>query len=237
MNKGACLLLFCYLIRYSSFDGYFCTSLEYLVRKVGSKYNSEKNRHMSKLGKDFSKCLDYLISHDLIRIIDGNYNSNTHIFIGKINENCLHVKENYLSLSVSQFDYLLSLEGRINKSNMFLLYFWIINCSTDTNNGIINACSYSTTHMSEILGITQPSIIKYLSYLCGNEYSDAPLLCFKNETIKINGEFRRFPNIYVKNNEFAKENVELQKKYLKNNFTLRKVPTAFQDVVDYEDLY
>lgn len=237
INKGVCIFLFCFLIRYGSFDGYYYGSLEIIIKKMNNKIILN-NRNTTKTEKDFRSCLDYLIGKKVLELLNGNYKNKTNHFEIKLNEDYTGIKTNYLSISVAQFDYLLSLESRINKPNMFFLLFWIINCSTNNDDGIIiNACSYSIKHMADILNITQPSIVKYLSKLCGEENTDAPLLCFKNETLLINGDFRRFPNIYVKNDKNAKKNVELQKKYIKTKFILRKIPGTFDEVVDYEDLY
>lgn len=236
-NKGMILLLYCYIYRYSSKDGYYSNTIECIAKDLGINFD-KNNRHKTKTIKDLIKSFDFLRDNNIIELLQGNYNSLYYGFKIKINPDYYFQKNKFKLLSYASFDYLLSLEGRINKPNMFRVLFWVMDCSTKNDKEqIIDACSYSTAHMSEILGIAQSSIVKYLSKLCGPENSDAPLLCFKNETLKINEEFRRFPNIYVKNDSFAKENVELQKNYIKTKFVLKKIPGAFQDISDYEDLY
>ena len=85
INKGACILLFCYMIRFSSFDGFFHCSLRTILDEIMNKNEISTGRTVTKFEKDIIRSLDYLIKTNVLDIVKGDYTKKDCIFMGKIN--------------------------------------------------------------------------------------------------------------------------------------------------------
>lgn len=236
-NQGILYLLFCYFVRYSSHDGILMDTVENIYQRMGGELD-DKNRHKPKLVCEIINGIDFLFKENIIFCTKGDYHDMHSLFVIRINSEYLCIEKNFLCITIGQFDYLMLFTGRINKPKMFSLLFWILNCSTRNLDGkVINACAYSVRYMAEIMNTTQTSIKTYLSKLCGLEGSNAPLLKSNNLTMKINGDFKRFSNIYVKNDSHAQENIEMQAAFMKAQFGNNKLTDEFKDLDDYDELF
>lgn len=222
--KGGVLLLYCYIYRFSTRDGFFKGSIQDIITDCGSHYNS-KSKRVTNFVKTVARCISILNEQNIIHF-ENEVDTNDYfapIFL-TINDEYLQLNQKYVSISFSQFDYLIKINTRINKFSMFMLLFWILNCSSKMKSGqIIDACSYSIAYMMKALNLNEATVLKYLSILCGEPGSDAPIIRTTSRTLKIQGNYRRFPNIYVKNDKNYNENIKNQMRFMGEQFKQGKV--------------
>ena len=242
IDRGNLLLLYSYLYRYATFDGLFYSSIEDICKNLGSTFDKKKNRHVPVLAKKLIEGLDYLCAKQVISLEHGDYNEIRSTFTIQIDSKYLNIKQNYISISFANFDYILEKSGKEKKANIFLLLYWILNVSTKNDDGkIINACSYSIMYMSKRLSFSPASICRYLRLLCGNKNTSAPLIRFKYSE-KLDNGYRAFANTYVKNDKNATTNFEQQKDFIIKRFGGIKEVTKKADfnmdyVQDIDDFY
>lgn len=218
--KGGVLLLYSYIYRFSTRDGFFKGSIQEIANNCGSHYDVKSERTVTKFVKTLAKCIKILERKNIINI-QNQVNENdliTPIFI-TFNENYLRLDSKFVSITFSQFDYLIKINSRDNKCLLFMLLFWILNCSSKMKSGqIIDACAFSINYMIQATGLNEMTILKYLSKLCGEPGSSAPLIKTKTKTVNIQGQFRRFPNIYVKNDKDFKDTIKNEMIFLNEKF-------------------
>ena len=242
VDKGTLLLFYSYICRYSTFDGLFSSSIEDICQNLGSTFDKQKNRHVPMLAKKIIECLDYMSLQEVITLKKGDYRDIYKIFTIQIDSQYLNIKKNYIPITFANFDYVLNKAGKDKKANLFMLLYWILNISTKNEDGvIIYACSYSIAYICRKLHFSPSSTCRYLGILCGTKNTTAPLSRFKTASRKVDGVYRGFASIYVRNNEDAYKNYELQRDFIVRHFwgqineTVTESNTDF--VQDIDDFY
>ena len=236
------IMSYCFLKRYSSYDGFYQNSFLNIMEEYGLHYDESKTKSLPKQAKTLMLGFDYLVGENIISLQKGDYHNVYELF--KIKIKCDFTNENFVILKYKDFDYVFNNTKRINKMGMlytllFILNHYIVTYEIDKK-CYYSACGLSLETISKKLGFSTMTAYKYLKNISIEEgyEGESPLIKSKPYYIKVNGKLIRFPNIYVENRANAIKIIEIVRKEICERFKTKnteKEKDSFDYYADFDE--
>ena len=236
------LMAFCWITRFGTQDGYYTNSLYKISVQMGLHYNKDKDRHIPVAMTNFKNGIEYLCEQGSLEIIRGDNNNFEEEVIYKLDTD-FYMKEPYILLNVTYFDYILGSEKRTRKAYLLYVALFILSCYTVKDGKSYCCCSYSIDYLIEALKLTPMTLYRYLKTLADEKTvtdSNKPFVKSKGFYVKTkNGRMLKFTSIYVENKPNALEIIGYQRSYIRNHFLAKEidVPQEFLESDEYYELY
>lgn len=234
--KPGIIMAYCWCARFGTRDGFYHNSLNEISNEMGLHYNKAKDRHHPQRIKNFRDGLQYLIDNSYVFLIDGdlkNYDS-----VLKVQVNYDYDLSRYVLINFKHFDYIFTLNQRIDKNNLIYILAWILSWYEKiTINGketTLSICSYSSEKMAKQIGLSPLSVTRYLKLLSGTIDENYPLVKEKKITYLYQGQYVSVPAIYVENTPYANQMIAMRNNYYKRKIAQDNsaLPNNFEEVDD-----
>ena len=241
--KMGTIMVYCWVKRYGSVDGYFTGNMQNMMHKYGLSYDSSKTKNLPKQAILLIKGFDYLIQINALKLLQGDYHNIDDYFEVILVKNAF--TKRYSSFDYSYFDYILNIKKRINKMGMLYIFSFVMQGyvykESYGKKEYFHASSYTLDGMALRTGMPRLSIRKYLNNLSVEEgyEGDAPLIKSRLWYMLINNKKIRFPNIYVENLPNSQEIIRLQRDVIKKRFERdnNKIEIGYEGFDDDNDDY
>ena len=202
------LMVYCALDKWKNCQNLYRGSLSRLAFDCGIfKPLTKRTNYMA---QKIITIMDYMQENNIFTIIEGDYHNLDDDFILQINEKEFEDKRSYVLLEDRLFDYILTCNSLIKKSNLLQVLLYVlsprIECKTvDKDTGEITRIyfqvfSESVHNIAKRLGLSDNTIKGSLAVLSDKYATNGkPLIVRQHKGYVKNGTYHRFPCIYTEN--------------------------------------